>query len=88
MSKMSTIALVASETDLTDPEAVDQAAHEFAGEFWSHPTDNNVQAIKAALVQHLDVEPACDTCQAHPEQVDWCGSCGSCVVHCVGYIDC
>ena len=39
------------------------------------------------------MEPTCDTCNRTDEQIqwdgeEWCGSCGSCKTHCVGYIGC
>jgi len=34
------------------------------------------------------MSPRCDVCDAQDETVDWCGSCGCCVAHCQGFVDC
>jgi len=31
-----------------------------------------------------DSEPRCDVCGMHCEEVEWCGECGNCVLHCEG----
>jgi hypothetical protein len=39
----------------------------------------------------IDLEPRCDECGIHCEEVDvdeWCGECGCCADHCAGFEGC
>ena len=54
MSKMSTIALVASETDMSDPNAIRQAAADLAADFWHEPTPEQLAALQLGLAVYGD----------------------------------
>jgi hypothetical protein len=51
---MSTIALVASETDTGSPHAIRQAAADLAADFWHEPTPEQLSAIEHALAIYGD----------------------------------